>query len=259
VYPGRFTVLTTKAPAHRDCYHEIPASTKLRLVEPGRLEYSASEELQRRLVAKVRADGSTAYLVLLEHPPTVTLGRGAHAENLRVPIAEMERRGVAVAESRRGGDVTYHGPGQLVGYSILRLARPDLHGYLRALEETLIRALADIGLEARRAPPYTGVWTERGKIAAIGVAVTSRLVTYHGFALNVTTGPDESGLIVPCGIADRPVTCVSEALGSAPDPAAVRRAVVRRYAEVFGLRLVGALDKLGAVSPWRRPLEGSAT
>jgi lipoate-protein ligase B len=214
----------------------ICASKRLRVAEAGRLAYVDSEALQRRLVRELRADGSTARLVLCEHPPTVTLGRGSHEENLRVTPLEMERRGVTVAETRRGGDVTYHGPGQLVGYSIMRLARPDLHGYLRALEETLIRALADLGISAARETGYTGVWTERGKIAAIGVAVTSRLVTYHGFALNVTTDAADFDLIVPCGIADRPVTCVREILGAEPEPTAVRAAVVRRFAEVFGLR-----------------------
>ena len=229
--------MTVKAARKTKAGGRLAATEAVALLEPGRLEYEASERLQKRLVEKVRARPARGYLVLLEHPPTVTLGRGSHAENLLLAPEEIERRGIRMVECRRGGDVTYHGPGQLVGYPILRLARPDLHGYLRALEETLVRTLADFGVEAGREKGLTGVWTGMGKIAAIGVAVTSRLVTYHGFALNVTSDPAAAGVIVPCGIADRPVTSLAEVLGREPDAAEVRDAVVRRFGEVFGVEV----------------------
>lgn len=153
---------------------------------------------------------------------------------------ELERRGVAVAEVGRGGDVTFHGPGQIVGYPIIDLKpdRKDLHRYLRDLEEVLIRAVGSLGVSARRVSGLTGVWAAGGKIAAIGVRVSSGWITSHGFALNV--GDDLSGFetIVPCGISDRSVSSLSRELGRAVDPDLVRDGIVTAFAEVFGRRIV---------------------
>jgi lipoyl(octanoyl) transferase len=153
-------------------------------------------------------------LLLVEHEPVVTLGRGTRASSLPLAPAELERRGLDVAEVERGGDVTYHGPGQLVGYPVLDLRehREDLHWYLRQLEAGLIAALAALGVPAERSPGLTGVWTRGRKIASLGIHV-KQWVTFHGFALNVTTDLDYFDLIVPCGIKDVIMTSVAQELG----------------------------------------------
>jgi lipoate-protein ligase B len=184
----------------------------------GTVPYQDAWQLQDELAASRLRDEIPDTLLLLQHPPTLTLGRGADRNNIVAQPERLANIGVTVVESNRGGDVTYHGPGQIVGYPILRLDRPpyrqDLHWYLRSLEETLILALGGIGIEAGRFPGYTGVWTAPGtpetlKIAAIGIR-TSRWVTQHGFALNVTSNLSHFNLIVPCGIQDYGVTSVED-------------------------------------------------
>lgn len=179
-------------------------------------------------------------LYLVEHDPVLTLGTSTRAENLLLPEDDLRARGYELAEAGRGGDVTYHGPGQLVGYPVLDLKpdRTDLHRYLRDLEEVLIRALAAFGLEAGREDGLTGVWLPEGKVAAIGVRVSSGWITSHGFALNVDPDLSRFGVIVPCGIADRAVTSMAQAMGAAPDPTRVEAAVVKAFAEVFDRRVV---------------------
>jgi lipoyl(octanoyl) transferase len=175
----------------------------LEVVSLGRVPYGEALALQRDLARRVAAGAAPDTLLLCEHPPVVTLGRASRPEHLLLSGDELARRGVEVVEIERGGDVTYHGPGQLVGYPILDLRRHgrDLHRYLRALEEVLIRAAAAFGVEAGRVPGKTGVWVGDRKLASIGIHV-SRWVSWHGFALNVT---EESlpgfDLIVPCGLA----------------------------------------------------------
>jgi lipoate-protein ligase B len=207
------------------------------VVDAGRMAYQPAVALQKRLVERVKAAGEEqAYLVVVEHdPPVITLGRGADAANVRASRARLEAEGVELRESSRGGDVTYHGPGQLVGYPVLRL---DLHGrdvhrYLRDLEEVLMRTLARFGLEGGRRQGFTGVWVGPEKIAAIGVAV-SRWVTYHGFALNVATDLRHFGLIVPCGISDRAVTSLAKVLGRPVTVDEVKPLLVECVVEVFG-------------------------
>ncbi|MBM4017768.1 MAG: lipoyl(octanoyl) transferase LipB [Planctomycetes bacterium] len=204
----------------------------------GRAPYGPTVRLQERLLREVKAaPAERAYLVLVEHdPPVITLGRGSHDAHVLASRERLAREGVEVHESARGGDVTWHGPGQLVGYPVLRL---DLHGrdvhrYLRDLEEMLIRALARFGVAGRREGGLTGVWVGPEKIAAIGVAVR-RWVAWHGFALNV--GPDLShfDLIVPCGIREKGVTSLSRVLGRAVTVAEVKPHVVECLVEVFGL------------------------
>ena len=177
-------------------------------------------------------------LLLLEHPPTITLGRGTVASDLRTPEADLRARGIGVERVDRGGEITYHGPGQLVGYPILDLREhgQDLHRYLRDLEEVLIKALAHYDLVGARVAGRTGVWVGDRKIAAIGIKV-SRWVSLHGWALNVTTdlAPYRRDF-VPCGIRDRDVTSLAELLGErCPSRADVESAVVAAFAAIFGV------------------------
>jgi lipoyl(octanoyl) transferase len=185
----------------------------------GVVPYGESLDLQRRL-AEDRLAGRLAQdvLLLLEHPPVVTLGRGTRSTSLPLPVENLERRGIEVFEIERGGDVTFHGPGQLVGYPIfdLKLHRQDLHWFLRRLEDALIGALAALGVEATRNSGYTGVWTGDRKIASIGIHVR-QWVTWHGFALNVSTDLSAFDLIVPCGIAGVVMTSVARELGRGED------------------------------------------
>jgi len=182
----------------------------LEVVRAGVVPYAEALAWQRSL-AQARIDGRLAndLLLLLEHPAVVTLGRNSDAAHL------LSRDGVEVFETERGGDVTFHGPGQLVGYPIIDLTRhkPDLHWYLRTLEQALIDALAGLGIPAERSRGYTGVWTGSRKIASIGIHV-KQWVTWHGFALNVTTDLSQFGRIVPCGIPGVEMTSVERELGA---------------------------------------------
>jgi lipoyl(octanoyl) transferase len=209
----------------------------------GRIGYAAGVELQKAMVAQRQAGAIDDTLLLLEHPPVITLGvktRGAFT-NVRADHDALASRGVAVHETGRGGDVTYHGPGQLVGYPILDLKpdRQDVHRYVRDLEEVLIRTAADYGLAAGRMTGLSGAWVGDRKLAAIGVRI-SRWVTSHGFALNVTTDLSGFDLIVPCGIADRGVTSLSALLGREVAMADVEARVARHFGEVFGRDIVTA-------------------
>ena len=181
----------------------------------GRRPYAEVLELQRRLCRqRLAGEINDDILLLVEHDPVITLGRGTSPESLPVSASVLERRGIPVFEVERGGDVTYHGPGQLVGYPVidLRQHREDLHWYLRRLENALIGALAKLGIVAGANPGLTGVWTSGRKIASIGIHV-KQWVTFHGFALNVSTDLSYFDLIVPCGIRDVVMTSVSRELG----------------------------------------------
>ncbi|MDZ4862498.1 MAG: lipoyl(octanoyl) transferase LipB [Gemmatimonadota bacterium] len=212
----------------------------LAVLRLGRVPYLEALDLQRRLAdRRQQGDIDRDLLLLLEHEPTITLGRGTRPESLPLAVEELQRRGLTVAEVDRGGDVTWHGPGQLVGYPILDLRRhrQDLHWYLRQVEESLIDALGRLQLRAERNPGYTGVWTRGRKIASIGIHVR-QWVTTHGFALNVTNDLDDFGLIVPCGIDGVMMTTVERELGvggSAGLWATTLDAVVAGLAQVFSL------------------------
>lgn len=188
-------------------------------------------------------DAIADQLLLLEHPPVITRGVRAGADNVLAPPDVLRRRGVEVHDARRGGDVTYHGPGQLVGYPILLLKpdRCDVHRYVRDLEEVLIRAVAGFGVRATRIEGLTGVWVGNDKLAAIGVRL-SRWVTSHGFALNVTTDLDDFALIRPCGLVDRGVTSLARLTGTEVSYVAVADRVVRLFAEVFDRQIVAGAD-----------------
>jgi lipoyl(octanoyl) transferase len=214
--------------------------TPLRIENLGRRPYAEVLELQRDLRRR-RIEGELGedVLLLVEHLPVITLGRGTRPSSLPIAPAELERRGVEVFEVERGGDVTFHGPGQLVGYPILDLRghRQDLHWYLRRLEGVLIQALGALGIEADRNPGLTGVWTAGRKIASIGIHV-KQWVTLHGFALNVSTDLDPFDLIVPCGIRQVVMTSVAAELLRADSEslmAEVRERVVGAFCDVFGL------------------------
>ena len=201
----------------------------------GRVPYDEGTALQEARVRAVQEGGPEA-LYLLEHDPVLTLGRNARRDHILASAPELARLGIAVRECGRGGDVTYHGPGQLVGYPILCLApdRKDVWRYVRDLEEALIRAVARFGIRAGRVEGLTGVWVGAEKVAAIGVRI-SRWITSHGFALNVSVDLDYFGLIVPCGIRDRGVTSMSRLLGRDVTVAEAAGPVAEALADVFGL------------------------
>jgi len=209
-------------------------ATPLLVLDLGRRPYGEALALQRELVERrIQGGLSNDLLLLLEHDPVVTLGRGGRPESLPLSPADLGRRGIEWYEVERGGDVTYHNPGQLVGYPILDLHqhRLDLHWYLRQLEATLIAALGELGIAAERKPPYTGVWVGGRKIASLGVHVR-RWVTLHGFALNVNNDLSGFDLIVPCGIPGVRMTSVARELGSA-SWSDTRAAVVAAFGRAF--------------------------
>jgi lipoyl(octanoyl) transferase len=209
--------------------------------------YQDAWELQERLAAARGADQIPDTLLLLEHPHTYTLGSSGHDENVLFAPEQLRERGIEIYRVNRGGDVTYHGPGQLVGYPILKLPkyeagegfRADVVAYVRSLEQVIIDALAVFGIRAGRYPGYTGVWVGEpdepasAKIAAIGVKVTVRQVTMHGFALNVNTDLDYFKGIIPCGIADKPVTSMQEIAGAPLDFERVSAEIVSAFGKVF--------------------------
>ncbi len=196
----------------------------------GRLDYLSALQLQEQVVTRKQREPLPDILLFVEHPHVYTLGRGGKESNVLAP------QDVPVIHTSRGGDVTYHGPGQLVVYPIVDLRsklRKDVHRYVRNLEISAIRTLADFGLTATRRPPFTGIWIGDKKIAAIGVAV-KRCITFHGPALNVNTDLSYFKRIVPCGLAWADVTSMKSELGSQQNFAEVRERFLQNFAEVFG-------------------------
>ena len=215
----------------------MPSDRELWIVDLGRRAYEETLELQRA-VARARISGEVEQdvMLLVEHPPVVTLGRASKDAHLLANSEQLAARGVQLFEVERGGDVTFHGPGQLVGYPIIDLKRhrQDLHWYLRQVEETLIEALAQLGITGERVAKYTGVWTGGRKIASIGVHARD-WVTWHGFALNVATELSYFDLIVPCGIPDVRMTSVERELGRTVGIPEVAAAVNAAAASVLAL------------------------
>ena len=223
------------APAGRPA--AASSRTRLDVRRLGLVPYAEGLRLQAELVARRRSGEIADTLLLLEHPHVITLGSSADTADVLADEAMRERLGIEIFEAGRGGGVTYHGPGQLVAYPILDL-RPlgkDLHDYLRRLEDVLIRAAAAFGVEARRRPGLTGVWTEQGKLAAIGVRVSSQWITSHGIALNVSPDLSYFDTIVPCGIQGEGVTSLSRELGGPVQMDDAVAALIEGFTEVFGL------------------------
>jgi lipoyl(octanoyl) transferase len=200
----------------------------------GRVDYKRGIQLQEQAVAQLGAEQGPEQLLLLEHPHVLTLGRGADGANILAGSDQLAALSVEVHETGRGGDVTYHGPGQLVGYPVINLRpdRCDVHRYVRDLEEVLIRTIADFGVTASRVSGLTGVWVGDEKIAAIGVRI-ARWITSHGFALNVETDLSYFRMIVPCGITNKGVTSLSRLLGHSVDLRDTALVVARHFGEVF--------------------------
>ena len=215
-------------------------------IDLGRKGYQEVWDLQRRLVSLRQADAIPDVLLFVEHPPTYTLGRAGKREHVLMREDDLERIGARLIETDRGGDVTFHGEGQLVGYPILNLmeSRPDVHLYLRKLEEVIIQVLSRFEVEADRQPGFTGVWHREGKLAAIGVRV-ARWVTSHGFALNVSTDLEYFKRIVPCGIVGRQVASMESVLGKTISLTEVASAVSEEFGQVFDrVMLSRSIDRL---------------
>jgi lipoate-protein ligase B len=211
----------------------------------GCVSYSEALSLQMLICELKRHGFEEDVLLLLEHPPTITLGRSAKRNNLLTNEDFLKSRGIGLWNVDRGGDITFHGPGQLVGYPILSLRsrERDVHGYMRNLEESLIRLLAGYGIEGFRESRYTGVWTQKGKIAAMGVHI-SRWITRHGFALNVNTDLSYYDLIVPCGIEGREVASMKKHLMEDSDMDRIAESYISEFGAVFNRDMIriGAAD-----------------
>jgi lipoyl(octanoyl) transferase len=234
-------------------------------IDLGRIPYAEAWELQQRLVAARKADAIPNLLLFCEHPHVLTLGRNGRMENLRVPQPALAGRGVEFHHSNRGGDITYHGPGQIVGYPILQLAeiRRDVVWYVRQLEEVMMRSAAAFGVETFRVPGCTGVWTKsdgaasaREKLGAIGVHI-SRWVTSHGFAFNVCTDLGYFDLIVPCGIAGCRTTSLGKLLARAISTTEVLPVIAAEFGGAFGLQM--QFTEKNKVEEWLAAAETSAS
>jgi lipoate-protein ligase B len=209
----------------------------------GLVPYGKAHELQKELVEKRKRDEIPDQFLLLEHPHVITLGRAANHANVLVDDAARAQLGVELFNTGRGGDVTYHGPGQLVGYPIIKLlpGHQDVRRYVRNIQEVLVRAARDFGVEAEpRDGDYIGVWVGAEKLAAIGIRI-SRWVTMHGFAFNVTTDLNYFQLIVPCGISGHGVTSLKKLLNRPVEMSAVAQSVTRHFGEVFNYEKIRPL------------------
>jgi len=217
-------------------------------IDLGLIGYAEAYALQKRVVAARKAGAIEDVLLLCEHPPVITLGRSGKRENLLASAHELRQKGVEYHATDRGGDITYHGPGQIVGYPILNLGaiRRDVVWYLRTLEEAMIRATAEFGISAERVAGKTGIWVRAGnieeKLAAIGVHI-SRWVTSHGFAYNVSTDLRHFDLIVPCGIADRKATSLDRLLGRHVEEKEVAPRIAKHLGELLGLDMAASSKK----------------
>lgn len=213
--------------------------SQCRVIDPGVVAYRQAFDLQKREVGRVQGGEGDEVLILLEHPHVITLGRNATGEALVAGKEAIARRGVEIVETDRGGDVTYHGPGQLVGYPIVALepGRRDIRRYVHDLEEVLIRTLADFGIGSRRHPVHRGVWTGDRKIASLGIRI-SRWVTCHGFALNVNSDISYYSLINPCGIVGCEMTSMAIELGGPVEMGSVKNSIVSHFASVFDRNLI---------------------
>ncbi len=209
----------------------------LDIYELGTVPYEKALEYQESLLAKRIAEKIPDSLILLEHPPTITTGRKGNTGNLLVRKEYLEKHGISFVHASRGGDITFHGPGQIVGYPILNLKdhEMDIRKHLRSIEEVIIQTLGDFEIEGRRIDGVTGVWVKRSKIASIGIAIR-KWVTYHGFALNVSTNLDYFELILSCGITDVRITSIGSWLGNEESIGMddVTQSVIKNFMGIFG-------------------------
>jgi len=239
------------------------------IVDLGWIGYAESWELQKRVVAARKAGAIADVLLLCEHPHVITLGRNGKRENLLASENVLRQKGVEFCETDRGGDITYHGPGQIVGYPILDLGaiRRDVHWYVRMLEDVMIRTTAEFGIVGERVAGKTGIWV-RGdgadsgaeeKLGAIGVHI-SRWVTSHGFAYNVATDLRYFDLIVPCGIAERKATSLEKLLGRSVRKSEVALVLGKQFGEVFGLEMkqTGRKELFETLEHFELPVAASA-
>ena len=213
----------------------VGGTRMLEVYRRGLVPYAESLILQDQLVRQRRAGEISDTLVLLEHPHVITLGSSSDEAHVLVDEQERERMGIELFEVGRGGDVTYHGPGQVIGYPVLDLKpdRKDLHAYLRDLEKVLIKVAHEVGVKAERRPSDTVVWTESGKLASIGVRVSSGWITSHGVALNVNSQLNYFDAIVPCGLEGESVTSLEQELGHGLEVGEVSEILANQFANVF--------------------------
>jgi lipoyl(octanoyl) transferase len=211
----------------------------LEIIETGITDYHDAWEFQKAVFNQVVENRSQNYLILTEHKPVITIGKTGSLKNLLTEPLHLISKGIKIVEIDRGGDITFHGPGQLIGYPILDLYqfRKDTHWYLRNLEETIIQTLRDFGIQGERIPDLTGVWIQKKKICAIGVKVT-RWVTMHGFALNISTNLEYFNHIIPCGIFDHGVTSIVEEIGNIVDQKDVIKSLNHYFADIFGIQII---------------------
>lgn len=216
------------------------------VVNLGQIPYDEALQLQERCHAARREGRIGDVILLLEHDPVITFGRSAEAEDLLVPEEELERRGIPVRHVNRGGKITCHYPGQLVGYFIVDLEGfgMDIHAFVRSIEDTLIRVLSDYGVAGERVRHRTGVWVGNDKVAALGIEVRNR-VTLHGFSLNVRENAGIYSFFIPCGIADRGVTALEKLVpeGCAVDTGGIREGFIRHWPEVSGRTVAAVLSQ----------------
>ena len=206
-------------------------------IDMGRMEYSKVREIQLRIHQKRVENRIPDILLLVEHPPVITLGKSGSLENLLVPLEELRRRNIGFYRIERGGDITYHGPGQIVGYPIffIRDSLAGIRAFIERIEDALILSLKPLGVKAYKKEKEIGVWTEKGKIASIGIAV-KRWVSFHGFALNVTRDTEPFSLINPCGRRNLRLTSIEEFLGKEMDMVKVKRRIVEGFERAFKRR-----------------------
>jgi len=227
---------------------------KCLILEIERISYEEAFELQRRLVAARLKNHIEDTFILLEHDPVFTANRQETFQNILAPSEILTQEGIEVCRTDRGGDVTYHGPGQIVGYSIMDLKEQgrDLHQYIRNMEQVLIDTLAEYGIGAGRDKKHPGVWVKNEKIAAIGIAVKNGWITMHGFALNVDPNMDHFRMIVPCGITDKGVTSMAALLGRPVDRGELHEQLIYHYGKIFKR----TPEKLTDIKEFIRQLEG---
>ncbi len=215
---------------------KIPINKECKVLRLGIVDYKKAYELQKNLL-KEKIDGSSSdYLILLQHNPVITIGRNGNNRNILVSESLLKLNGIELFEIERGGDVTYHGPGQITGYPILDLHhfKKDVHWYIRSLEEVIIRVLSKYGITGKRVAKYTGVWVGDEKIAAIGVAI-KHWITFHGFAFNVCPDLSHFKLINPCGITDRGITSLEKILGYKVELEEVEQIIISNFMDMFGI------------------------